>query len=82
MGGNSSSCSLGDRSNHSNPLNLLNEGDTQRASYNGSISRDQINFAAANSTNCKGFVFKMMDGMFNKKEMASSSLTGWECQKV
>jgi len=76
-GENSSSCSLRDPSNHSNPHNLLNEGDTQLASFNGPISREQINFAAARSTNCKGFVFKMMDGMFTKKEMASSiSLAG------
>ena len=76
MGGNTSSCSLGEPSNHSNPPNLLNEGNTPLASYNGPISRDLINFAAANSTNCKGFVFKLMDGMFNKKELASSSLFG------
>ena len=73
---NTSSCSLGEPSNHSNPPNLLNEGNTPLASYNGPISRDLINFAAANSTNCKGFVFKLMDGMFNKKELASSSLVG------
>ena len=73
---NTSSCSLGEPSNHSNPPNLLNEGNTPLASYNGPISRDLINFAAANSTNCKGFVFKLMDGMFNKKELASSSLFG------
>ena len=76
MGRNTRSCSLGELSNHSNPPNLLNEGDTPLASYNRSISRDLINFAAANSTNCKGFVFKLIDGMFNKKELASSSLVG------
>ena len=75
MGGNSSSCFLGDLSNHSNPPNLLNEGHPL-ASYSGPISRALINFAAANSTNCEGFVFKLMDGMFNQKEMASSSLAG------
>ena len=76
MGGNTSSCSLGEPSNHSNPPNLLNEGDTPLASYNGPISCNLINFAAVNSTNCKGFVFKLIDGMFNKKESASSSLVG------
>ena len=38
MGGNTSSCSLGEPSNHSNPPNLLNERDTPLASYNGPIS--------------------------------------------
>ena len=59
-----------------NPPTLLNEGDIPLAAYNGPISRDLINFAAANSTNCKGFVFKLIDGMFNKKELASSCLVG------
>ena len=53
MGGNSSSCSLGDPSNHSSPPNVLNEGDTPLASYNGPISCDLINFTAVNSTNAK-----------------------------
>ena len=75
MGGNMSSCSWG------NLLIILilptcKWGDTPLASYNGPIPRDLINFAAANSTNCKGFVFKLMDAMFNKKELASSSLVG------
>ena len=46
------------------------------ATYNGPISRNLINFAAANLTNCKNFVFKLMDGMFHNKELASSSLSG------
>ena len=75
-------CSLAG-TNNSSSSNLTNEGVTPAeythpllATYNGPISCDLINLAVANSTNCKTFVFKLMDGMFNKQELASSSLSG------
>ena len=46
------------------------------ATFNGPISRDLIHLAAASSSNCKTFVFKLIDGMFNKQELARSSLSG------
>jgi len=46
------------------------------ANYNGPIPRDVMKNAAANSTNCKMFVFKLMDSMFHKKELVVSSLHG------
>ena len=64
---------------NSSSSNLTNEELTPAeslATYNGPISRDLIHLAAANSSNCKTFVFKLMDGMFNKQELAKSSLSG------
>ena len=46
------------------------------ATYHGPISRDLIHLASASSSNCKTFVFKLMDGMFNKQQLARSSLSG------
>lgn len=71
------------RENYVSPANGVNEEDipagnssSSFAAYNGPIPRDLINVAAANSGSCKTFVFKLMDGMFHKKELASSSFTG------
>ena len=64
---------------NSSSSNLTNEELTPAeslATFNGPISRDLIHLAAANSSNCKTFVFKLMDGMFNKQELAKSSLSG------
>ena len=81
MGG--SLCSSAGTPNNSSSSNLTNEGVTPAeythpllATYNGSILHNLINLAVTNSTNCKTFVFKLMDGMFNKQELASSSLSG------
>lgn len=75
-------CSLAGTSNNSSPHNPVNDRGPPAgsihcslATYNGPISRDLINYAAANSTNCKTFAFELMDGMYDK-QLASSSLSG------
>ena len=65
-----------------NAMSVNSEGDdttgnsSSLANYSGPIPREVLNIASANSTNCKSFVFKLMDNLFNKKELATSSLQG------
>ena len=75
-------CSLVGTSNNSSPHNPVNDRGPPAgsihcslATYNGPISRDLINYAAGNSTNCKTFAFELMDGMYDK-QLASSSFSG------
>ena len=70
MGGNTSSCSLGEPSNHSNPPNLLNERDTPLASYNGPISLLPIQQVA------KVLYSNWWMACSTKRMLASSSLVG------
>ena len=81
--GEISQCSSVSRAENVSPSNGGNEEDVSAenlsssfATYNGPIPRDLINVAAASSGNCKTFVFKLMDGMFHKKELARSSFSG------
>ena len=73
-------CSSAGTPANSSSTNLTNEEVTPAefslATYNWPISRDLIHLAAANSSNCKTFVFKLMDGMPNKQELARSSSNG------
>ena len=78
--GEISQCSSVSRAENVRPSNGGNEEDVSAenlsssfATYNGPIPRDLINVAAASSGNCKTFVFKLMDGMFHKKELARST---------